>query len=180
MPLKDEPPPELMRLYLERRAELVRFFTARTGSGSEAEDLVQELFFKVRQAAAAGEDVLNGAAYLYRLGLNLMLDRRRSAFRGQRRDRDYHSANQAMAGGEQVSEAPSAEDTVDARQRLARLLHAVDLLPPQCRRVFLLHKIEGLSHTEVAQKLGVSRSAVEKHMINALRRLAEALDPPAA
>ncbi|MGE3142706.1 MAG: sigma-70 family RNA polymerase sigma factor [Hyphomonadaceae bacterium] len=173
-PLEAEPVSALMRLYLEKRPDLVRFFAARAGARGEAEDLVQELYFKVRHAPAG--EISNETAYLYRLGLNLMLDRRRAAMRSRRREHDYRAATAHLAAdGEEMSDAPSAEAAADARQRLDRLTRAVETLPPQCRRAFLLHKIEGLSHVEVAQRMGVSRSAVEKHMINALRRLAEAL-----
>jgi RNA polymerase sigma factor (sigma-70 family) len=47
----------------------------------------------------------------------------------------------------------------------------VETLPPQTQRVFRMHKLEGLSHAETAARLGVSKSAVEKHMITALKRL---------
>jgi RNA polymerase sigma-70 factor (ECF subfamily) len=39
--------------------------------------------------------------------------------------------------------------------------------------VFLLHRFEGLSYSEIARRLGVSRSAVEKHMMHALQMLSE-------
>jgi RNA polymerase sigma-70 factor (ECF subfamily) len=49
----------------------------------------------------------------------------------------------------------------------------LDRLPAQTRQVFVMHKFEGLTHTEVAHRLGISRSAVEKHVSTALRRLLE-------
>jgi RNA polymerase sigma-70 factor (ECF subfamily) len=58
---------------------------------------------------------------------------------------------------------------------LAKVLKAVEALPPQCRRVFRLHKFDGLSHAEVAEKLGISRSAVEKHISAALKSLTRTL-----
>ncbi len=161
----------LLRLYLTKRSDLVRFFTARTGSAAEAEDLVQEVYFKIVQADRV--EVENGPAYLYRLGLNLMLDRYRSAHRRRKRDHEYHRATQVVAGGQEVSDAPSVEEAMDARRRLERLLAIVSNLPPKCRRVFQMHKLEGKTHSEVAAALGISRSAVEKHMINALRRLSD-------
>jgi RNA polymerase sigma-70 factor (ECF subfamily) len=75
-------------------------------------------------------------------------------------------------GVEEVDEAPDALAALAARQRLERIVQAVGELGPQTQRVFRLHKLEGLSHSETAAKLGISRSAVEKHMIAVLKHLA--------
>jgi len=159
----------LVALYLEKRADLVRFFTARTGSAAEAEDIVQDMYLKVSRAGDA--DVSNGVAWLYRLGSNVLLDRVRGVQRAGRRDSEWRGANAVQVGSEDVDDSPAAEAAIDARRRLAALIAALDQLPPQARRVFTLHKLEGLSHSEVAARLGISRSAVEKHVMAALKRL---------
>jgi RNA polymerase sigma-70 factor (ECF subfamily) len=56
-------------------------------------------------------------------------------------------------------------------QRLAEVRRALDELSPQCRRIFMLHKFEGLTHQEVAERANISRSTVEKHMHTALKHL---------
>lgn len=162
----------LIETYLERRADLVRFFTLRLGSTAAAEDLVQEIYLRL-----AGLEDLEGvqspAAYLYRLGSNLMLDKLRGERRGATRDRAWMDLNRANLGGEDLDETPDAEAALAARQRLAAIVAAIGELGPQTQRVFRLHKLEGLSHAETAARLGVSRSAVEKHMIAALKHLAK-------
>jgi RNA polymerase sigma-70 factor (ECF subfamily) len=155
----------LVDTFLLRRAALVRFFSARTGSVDEAEDIVQEVFVKISRAQPT--EVENPGAYLYRLGINVLVDRRRAASRSMRRDSEFHGD----AG--ETDSAPSPERVAAARLRLEDILRVVEKLPPQCRRVFTLHRIDGQSHAEVAAALGISRSAVEKHMILAIRRLAE-------
>lgn len=57
---------------------------------------------------------------------------------------------------------------LERRERLRLLAHAIAELPPRRREVFLLHKIDGLSHSQVAERLGISRSKVEKHVMKAL------------
>lgn len=161
---------DLLVLYLERRAQLVRFFTARTGSPSEAEDIVQDMYAKV--AAANPDELAEPMAYLYRIGTNVLLDRVRTRRRAEARDGSYVSAHNVAAGAEMIAPEPSAEAAVAARQQLRALLAEVDQLPPQCRTVFKLHKLENLSYADVAARLGISRSGVEKHMMAALRRLA--------
>jgi RNA polymerase sigma-70 factor (ECF subfamily) len=83
--------------------------------------------------------------------------------------------NQVRGAGANEDEngEPSPEQTVDGRQRVARLAQLIKAMPEQRRRVFVMHKLEGLSYGEVAENLGISRSAVEKHMMAALRQIAE-------
>ena len=49
------------------------------------------------------------------------------------------------------------------------LQRALSELPAACRECFLLRKLDGLSHLEIADRLGVSRSMVEKHIVNAMK-----------
>ena len=161
----------LIALYMARRAELIRFFTLRTSSSADAEDIVQEIYLKIAKLPA--DAIENEAAYLYRLGSNVMLDRMRTQRRRSARDDSYFQAYRVQGAGDDIVDAPEPEAALDAKRRLERLMTAIERLPPQCRRVFTMHKLEGLSHTEIAQALGVSRSAVEKHMISALKRLAD-------
>ena len=165
---------ELLAAYLERRGDLVRFFASRLKSSAAAEDLVQDIYLRVA-ALAADVEVRNPAAYLYRLGSNLMLDRLRAARRAASRDQAWRETHRTLAGAEEVAEEPRADDALAARQRLAAIVEALEELPPQTQRVFRMHKFEGLSHPEVAQALGISRSAVEKHVMAALKWLAERL-----
>ena len=160
----------LVSAYLERRAELVRFFGQRLRSAAAGEDLVQEIYIRLA-AVEAGAEIQNPAAYLYRLGSNLMLDRLRGERRTGRRDAAWLDSQTTQVGGQEVSAEPSAEAAVAARQRLALLAQALTELSPQTQRVFRMHKFQGRSHPEVAAALGISRSAVEKHMMAALKHL---------
>ncbi|MEJ0022822.1 MAG: sigma-70 family RNA polymerase sigma factor [Alphaproteobacteria bacterium] len=166
----------LVRLYFERKAQLTRFFAARSGSSTEAEDLMQELYLKIRTAPPT--EILNGPAYLYQLCLRLYQDRYRTKKRREKRDDDYVQAERVGSASPDISDAPSPEDAVEWRLRLEQVMAAVETLPPQCRRVFRLHKLEGMDHQTVARTLGISRSSVEKHMISALRHLTRKLNSP--
>ena len=160
----------LIALYLERRADLVRFFTVRLRSAAAAEDLVQDIYVRL-SGIEPGSDIQNPVAYLYRLGSNLMLDRMRGERRTAHRDGAWLDVQTTRVGVQEVSAEPDAEATVAARQRLAMLTAALTELSPQTQRVFRMHKFEGLSHPQVAAELGLSRSAVEKHMMAALKHL---------
>jgi len=159
----------LAAVYLERREDMRRFFLARLGGRGEVEDLVQELYLKVQ--AVTEEPIDNPPAYLYRLASNLMLDRLRRAKRTGERETEWRRNNHATVGTLDVADVPDAESAVIARQRLEKLSLALTTLSPVTQKVFRLHKFEGLTHAETATRMGISRSAVEKHVSLALSHL---------
>jgi RNA polymerase sigma-70 factor (ECF subfamily) len=163
----------LVGLFMERRQGFMRFLLARTGSKPEAEDALQDVYLKLCSAPTGdASEILDPGAYLYRLCLNVVADRRRGRVRAQTRDDAFHKLHTRTEAGDLIADAPSPEAAAEARIRLERILAALETLPPQQKRVFRLHRIQGLSHREISETLGISRSAVEKHMIAALKRLA--------
>jgi RNA polymerase sigma factor (sigma-70 family) len=164
----------LLAVYLEKRANLVRFFAARLGSLEAAEDLAQDLYVKLSTMEPV-EDVQNPMALLYRMGANLMLDRLRRERRGAVREDAWLKAERTTLGGEDVVDEPAADETLAARQRLALLIAGLESLPPRMRQAFRLHKLDGMSHAETARTMGISISAVEKHVSGALKALLEKL-----
>jgi RNA polymerase sigma-70 factor (ECF subfamily) len=150
----------------------VRFFALRTGSDAQGEDVVQDIWLRLEAMdSEAAAEVRSPAAFLYRLGSNLMLDRVRSRRRGSQRDDAWAQSQVGTVGGEVVTEQPSAEDAVWARLKLGRVIVALESLPEKTREAFRLHKLEGLSHAETAEAMGVSRSAVEKYVSATLKHL---------
>lgn len=164
----------LVEVYLERRANLVRFFAARAGSMAVAEDLAQELYLKLaaRPADTPAESPL---ALLYRIATNLALDRARGEARAAARDAAWRRTAHTEVGGEDVAGEPPADEAAASRQRLRQLVDAAAELPPQMQRAFRLHKLQGLSHAETARAMGISVKSVEKHVSAALRALAARL-----
>ncbi len=171
-PTDPDPRGPLLEVYLAKRPELVRFFTARTGSAQDAEEIVQDIYLRLARAPEGG--VENAAAWLYRTGANLLLDRVRARGRTARRDDAWFRLRSIQAGGDDTADLPTPEAALDARRRFDTVLTIVRAMPAQRRRVFEMHKLEGLSHGDVAARLGISRSAVEKHIMAALKQLAEA------
>jgi RNA polymerase sigma-70 factor (ECF subfamily) len=175
-----EPPPEprqppdesdpLVAAYLSRRSNLVRFFAARTGSAAAAEDLAQELYLKLAGRPQA-PDAENPVALIYRIATNLMLDRARGETRAAARDGAWSREARTRLGADEVAEEPAADEALASRQRLAQLVDAVAALPPQMQRAFRLHKLDGLSHAQTAQAMGLSVKSVEKHISAALKAL---------
>ncbi len=157
---------------MELRGELLRFLTARLGDAGSAEDALQELWLRL-QAMDSGP-VANARAYLYRAAQNVALDIVRTRQRGIARDGQWAAAH-GGSGAEPVDLSPDAEAAMLAREEAAALASAIAALPEAAGRAFRLHKFDGLSHAEVAARLGISRSGVEKHIAVAMAHLRRAM-----
>jgi RNA polymerase sigma factor (sigma-70 family) len=165
----------LEQIYAASRADLLRFLVARTGNVPEAEDVMQELW--LRLGAAPTGPIANGRAYLFRMAQNLVLDRLREHKRRLARDGAWVQSEVGTgAGGEDLADPDAnAETAMILRDDADRLAQAISALPPAAREAFRLHKIDGLAHAEVARRLGISRSGVEKHIAVAMAHLRRAL-----
>jgi len=165
----------LKHLYELHRPELLRFLVARVGDREEAEDVVQELWLKLDSAHVG--PIANGRGYLFRMAQNLVLDRLRERRRRERREHDWTVEKTGLGaeGLHVVDSAPNAEEMLVERDEIARIASAIANLPEGAQRAFRLHKIDGLSHGEIAERLGISKSGVEKHMAVAMKYLRRAL-----
>ena len=143
----------LKALLLSCRPALLRFLSLRGASTDEAEDVLQDLFVTL-EGRAIGE-VADPRAYLYRMTDNLWLDRRRAAQRRTRREEDYAG----MGSG-----PPDTDEIVIARQELALIEAALGALPERTVEVFRRFRIDGEPQKGIAAQLGISVSAVEKHL----------------
>lgn len=149
------------------RPALMRYFQRRTQSVSDAEELVQELFLRLlRRADLFALQNLDG--YVFEAAANLARDRvRRQQARGGR--------HIDIDDIEPVTDQPSPEQVVDARKRLDLMLVALDGLPPRARTIVILRRFENLTYRQIAERLDISVSAVEKHMVRSMSALRAAL-----
>ncbi|MCL6684492.1 RNA polymerase sigma factor [Sphingomonas alba] len=169
--MAETPVQGLLATLEEQRVALRRFLVARTGSESDADDLLSELWIK-SQAGATGP-IANPGSYLFRMANNLVLDRLREARRRSRRERDWTGefhGDQDLAL-EIADTSPTSEQLLIEREEARHLREAIAQLPPGAQRVLKMHKIDGLSHAAVAESLGITKSAVEKHMAVAMAHL---------
>lgn len=164
--------PQGLLLELQKlRAELRRFLVARTGSESEADDLLSELWIKI--SVGTPGPISSPKAYLFRMTNNLALDRARERRRRERREQDWTADQFGTGDGsfEVADPARTVEQALIDREEVMKLAEAIGQVPEGARRVLRMHKLEGLSHGEVAERLGITKSAVEKHMAVAMTHL---------
>ncbi|MBM7062852.1 sigma-70 family RNA polymerase sigma factor [Pseudomonas sp. UL073] len=100
-------------------------------------------------------------AYLRRVAHSVLIDH-------FRRDARFQPLPEFHEEGADDYGAPSAEHLLDIQQRLVALQRILDCLPPRCREVFWLARIEGCSQREIAEQLNISQNMVERHIARAL------------
>ena len=128
----------------------------------DVEDILQEAFMRSFEAEGR-QPIRDARAYLLRTATNLALNHVSRA--GYRTTGSLDSLDEELAADTTV---PPPEAQVDADRRFLAFCRAVGGLPEQCRRVFVLKKVYGLSQEEIAGQLGIAESTVEKHIARGL------------
>ncbi|MGH8556297.1 MAG: RNA polymerase sigma factor [Methylococcales bacterium] len=149
--------------FQDTRKPLLSMLKRRLCCSHTAEDLVQETYMRIIQHENI-EQIDNLRAYVFRVANNLAVDHgRRAMTRAQSR---VEALNEELA-----CPKPSPDRVAEVDQELDILSQLIGELPSQCRRVFLLHKVEYLSHAEIAERLNISPRTVETHICKALKIL---------
>ena len=127
---------------------------------NSAEDLLHSAFVRLAEYSER-DSVDNPAGFLVRTAANMAVDE-------QRRTRVRRESSIDVAGMLQISDGqPLHPEVLAARERLQKVLAALDSLGPRTREIFLLHRLDGLKYREIAAQLGITVSAVEKHIAKA-------------
>ncbi len=156
------------RLFQDHRQALIRWVHRIVRCEATAADLAQESYLRM-MGGPSDQSFNSPKAFLFRTATNLALDHvRREKFRGQ-------AAESLDAASEVPTSFPSAEQVLLDKERLDLFVNALRNLPPRCREVFLLHRLDECPYSEIAMRLGISESAVEKHIMRALSYCRQAL-----
>lgn len=151
---------------LSREGALMSFIRRNWRDSSDAADLRQEIYERVL-VGARRELPRNAGHYLFAVARNHLINRARHA---QIVSFDLVADISAISDG---ADLYSTERHVSARDELRRAQAGLDQLPPRCRDVVRLRKIEGLSTRETAERLGVGIDTVEKQLTLGLRAMAD-------
>ncbi|WP_411291533.1 RNA polymerase sigma factor [Sphingorhabdus sp.] len=161
----------LPAVFMANRDVLHRFLRARLRGAGDAEDVLQDLWIKLESLETG--PVAEPLAYIYRMAENLVLDRRRSAMRRTNRENEWTKGQIDESFGLAVDSEPDAERHLLARDHLRRVDGVLDGLPERTAFAFRSVRIQGVPQKEIAASMGISLSAVEKHLQRAYRAVLE-------
>jgi RNA polymerase sigma factor (sigma-70 family) len=156
--------PAVARQFRDARGKLLGWIRRRVPDPVEAEDLLQDTFLRVTQREAP-ERVAHFEGYLYRTAESVLADRYR------RRSVRRADAHIALEPEEHHAEDADALRALLAKERLRAVSASLMTLPERTRAVFVLRRLEGLRYGEIAARLKVSLSTVEKEMARAVDHL---------
>jgi RNA polymerase sigma-70 factor, ECF subfamily len=156
-------------LYRQHSTRLYNLAFRMVGNAADAEDLLQDIFLTVYRKLESFRGASALSTWLYRLGMNVCLDRLRS--KAARQDQATDTLD------ERLGNTPGA-NTLTGVSRID-LERAIQSLPEGSRAAFLLHDVEGFDHTEVGQILGVAEGTSKSQVHKARLRIREYLHQPA-
>jgi RNA polymerase sigma-70 factor (ECF subfamily) len=162
------PEPGLSALFLLHQKDLMQFLTYKVRCAETAADLTQETYLRIAHHPDT-DNIENMRAYLFRIANNLALDYLRSQTRQCQRDAGPVTENI-------ICRQPEPDAVLSDRQQLEFLEQIIYDLPPKCRAVFLMSRVEGKSYTEISNELAISPRTVESHIRKALEQIRKQFD----
>ncbi len=155
---------EIYNLYSKR---IYRFAYSFLKTKVNAEEIVQEVFLRVWENRAKINKYYSFKAFLFTISHNIIIDN----FRENLKEQKYVEFLKENA----VVFHSDTEKSMEYSELNKMYWDAIDLLPERRRLIFKLHRIEGLSYSEISQKLNISNKTVENQMSSALKFLKEKL-----
>jgi RNA polymerase sigma factor (sigma-70 family) len=155
----------ILEVYKGNKTALKQYLRRFVARAEDVEDIAQEAFLRAF-AAESIREIQSPKAFLFKVAKNVALNERaRQSYMSTVPLEDFGETN-VLYDNSQIT----AEDQVEGREHLHLFARAVAELPPQCARVFLMRKVDGLTCKEIALRLEISESTVEKHAALGLLR----------
>jgi RNA polymerase sigma-70 factor (ECF subfamily) len=150
-----------VRLFNTAIRDLRTYLRQRLRRDDDADEVAQEAMLRIWNARAS-VNIDSARPLLFRIASNLAIDRLRERQRWRFTD---------IAATPEPAESVSAERSLAAREELEAVAAAIAALPDDCRTAFVMSRIDGRKHAEIATDMGISKSMVEKHVAEAVFRL---------
>lgn len=158
----------LHELFQKHAHEVRAFLSGRWPKEQDIADIVQEAFLRLSQYPNPHE-ILNQRAFLFQTASNIAVDRYR---RCKTRERYAESEEDIEAIAMMHSSPEHYWETHEALEQFSEWL---DELPELPRHAFVLYRIEGCSHAEIAVRLGISASSSERYVRSAMQHISKRL-----
>jgi len=157
------------RLYRQHNARVYSLCARMVADRSRAEELTQDVFVRAWEKLHLFRGDSSFSTWLHRLAVNVVLNERKTESRRRERfeEEDDELGMDAHIGTVGVALAPG---------ELLDLEAAIHRLPPGARRVFVLHDVEGYTHEEIAESLGVTTGGTKAQLHRARLLLREMLN----
>ncbi len=164
---------EVAGLYSREASSLRRHLQRKLGNWDSAEDVLQDAYLRMLTMPTQHAKLLSPRAFLFTVAGNLAVDTIRREQRMHRLSAQLPDCETAIEADalEIICPQRSVEDQVDAKQRLTTVMLRLAELAPKCQLAFVLHKFQELSYAEVATRLDITVSMVEKYLSRALQHL---------
>ena len=160
---------DMNTVYRELRSSLMRFAYRYYRKPQDIEDVVQEAFVKVCEAQSQRE-IQHPKAYMYQTVRNLAVRQLRKS------DHKLTDTVGDMDFETILGSTPTLEEQFESRQKFELFCRAVRELPVKCQRVYILCRVYGFSHKEIAEHMDISVKTVEAHLTKAILRCGEYMD----
>jgi len=152
------------KAFTEHQATIRRIIAKYRSNPEDIEDLLQETFLK-SFAAEARQHIREPKAFLFRVAKHVAINEAK---------RKVHTHTDSIEDSSQLAvltdKSPSVEEEVEHRRRLLLFTQAMATLTPELREALVLRKLDNLKFKEIAERLDVSVSTVEKRVATALVR----------
>ncbi len=147
--------------FLENYTFLKRFLARFFSDCQDIEDVAQEAYLRA-YVAEQQKEIEQPKAYLFRIARNLALTK---LTKKSKKITDYLEESGASVV---IEYGAAADSELEAQESLGLYCEAVAALPEKCRQVFLLRKVHGLAHKEIAKRMSLSVSSVEKYLLRGI------------
>ncbi len=140
---------------------LIRFLRQRLRVKEDAADVAQEAYIRMMQYEGSRQ-IQSPSSMLFRIAINVANDLGRA-------EQSRRVSDQTPIDGlELACDQPPVEREIAAEQDLELLYEAIEHLPPKCRNVFLLSRVQHMTYPQIAAHCRISVKMVEKHISHAL------------
>jgi RNA polymerase sigma-70 factor (ECF subfamily) len=154
-------------LFERHHRSLFRYFVSMHGSREQAEDLVQDVFFRMLRYRESYDPAQSFTAWMYQIARNAGVDQARKRRSGEVVEIDACVESHA----ELISAAPGPEESAAQVQNLALLRRAVEQLPAEKREILVLSRFQGMKYEDIAEVLGCEVGTVKVRVYRAVRAL---------
>jgi RNA polymerase sigma factor (sigma-70 family) len=159
------------RLAVCHFSHMQKLLSRRGCSREDSKDLIQDACLKLQEYRLNCGEVRHDESFLVRTVLNLSMNARRDAHLDLYCDQNVDELVHL------VDSNPLPDEVVAAEQCLERMCRVLEVLGQRTQDIFFMHRFDGFTHAQIAQRVGLSVSAVEKHVARALGALEAVLTP---